>query len=104
MTSWAEPDLIRRTSFRERLGFSESPERRGRDTYLSGTLLVELAQPPFSDLSSLISEEEVSLSSFNTTFFNTISKSLHWARPYQILTPFSLSAQRAYYTFSPLDG
>ena len=29
MTSWAEPDPIRSTPFRERLGFSEPPERRG---------------------------------------------------------------------------
>ncbi len=31
-TSWAKPEPIRSTSFRERLGFSEPPERRGWDT------------------------------------------------------------------------
>jgi hypothetical protein len=29
MTSWTKPRTIRSTSFKERLGFSEPPERRG---------------------------------------------------------------------------
>jgi hypothetical protein len=87
MTSWAKPDLIGSTPFRERLGFSELPERRGWDTSLKHHFS-HVSATAFSDLSSLISEEEVSLFSFYTTSFNTLSKSLHWARPYQILTLF----------------
>ena len=83
MKRWAEPEESRSTSFKERIGFSEPPERRGWDTISQTPFFSYVNATAVLVLAFAISGREVPFSHFfqTKTFLLLQLKVFSWVKP-----------------------